>query len=109
MNGPALAGGFELVLACDLVVAADHAKFGLPEVKRGTLRCGRRARSGCPKRIPLALATELAITGDPIDASRAMQLGLVNRVVAGDRSIDDGARRSPAASRPTARSPCATR
>ncbi len=87
VNGPALAGGFELVLACDLVVAADHAKFGLPEVKRG-LFAAAGGLIRLPKRIPLALATELAITGDPIEASRAMQVGLVNRVVPGDQVID---------------------
>jgi enoyl-CoA hydratase len=83
VNGPALAGGFEIVLTCDLVVAADHAKFGLPEVKRG-LFAAAGGLIRLPKRIPLALATEIAITGDPIDAHRALQLGLVNRVVPGD-------------------------
>ncbi len=80
VNGPALAGGFEVVLACDLVVAAEHATFGLPEVKRG-LFAAAGGLIRLPKRIPLALATEIALTGDPIDAARAAQLGLVNRVV----------------------------
>lgn len=80
VNGPALAGGFEIVLTCDLVVAADHAIFGLPEVTRG-LFAAAGGLIRLPKRIPLPLATELAITGDPIDAARAHQLGLVNRVV----------------------------
>lgn len=80
VNGPALAGGFEIVLACDLVVAADHATFGIPEVKRG-LFAAAGGLIRLPKRVPLALATELAITGDSIDAHRALQLGLVNRVV----------------------------
>ena len=83
VNGPALAGGFEIVLSCDLVVAADHATFGLPEVKRG-LFAAAGGLIRLPKRVPLALATELAITGDPIDAARALQLGLVNRVVSAD-------------------------
>lgn len=87
VNGPALAGGFELVLACDLVVAADHATFGLPEVKRG-LFAAAGGLIRLPKRIPLALATELAITGDPIDANRARELGLVNRVVPGAEVVD---------------------
>lgn len=87
VNGPALAGGFEIVLACDLVVAADHATFGLPEAKRG-LFAAAGGLIRLPKRIPLALATEIAITGDPIDAARALQLGLVNRVVPGDQLID---------------------
>jgi enoyl-CoA hydratase len=80
VNGPALAGGFELVLACDLVVAAENATFGLPEAKRG-LFAAAGGLIRLPKRVPLALATEIAITGDPIDATRAFQLGLVNRLV----------------------------
>ena len=80
VNGPAFAGGFEIVLACDLVVAADVAQFGIPEVKRG-LFAAAGALIRLPKRIPLALATELAITGDPISAERARELGLVSRVV----------------------------
>jgi enoyl-CoA hydratase len=83
VNGPALAGGFEIVLSCDLVVAADHAKFGIPEVKRG-LFAAAGGLIRLPHRVPLAVATELAITGDPIDAQRALQLGLVNDVVPGD-------------------------
>ena len=88
VNGHALAGGFELVLACDLVVAADGASFGLPEVSRGLL-----AAAGGPfrlaRRIPLATALEIAMTGDPISASRAFELGLVNRVVPADRVVDE--------------------
>src|SRR6476659_9639058 len=87
VNGPAFAGGFEIVLACDLVVAADVAQFGIPEVKRG-LFAAAGALIRLPKRIPLALATELAITGDPIDAHRALQLGLVNRVVPAADVVD---------------------
>lgn len=88
VNGPALAGGFEIVLACDLVVAAKEAVFGIPEAKRG-LFAAAGGLIRLPKRVPLALATELAITGDPIDAARAHQLGLVNRVVPGDRLLDE--------------------
>ena len=88
VNGPALAGGFEIVLACDLVVAADDARFGLPEVKRGLF-----AAAGGPyrlvRRIPLATATEIVLTGDPIDASRAHQLGLVNRLVPKEKVLDE--------------------
>jgi enoyl-CoA hydratase len=80
VNGVALAGGFEIVLACDLVVAAEHALFGIPEVRRGLVAAGggliRLAR-----RIPPAIALELALTGESIDAHRALALGLVNRVV----------------------------
>jgi enoyl-CoA hydratase len=87
VNGPALAGGFEVVLACDLVVAAEDAVFGLPEAKRG-LFAAAGGLIRLPKRIPLALATEVAITGDPIDATRAFQLGLVNRLVPADQVVD---------------------
>lgn len=88
VNGPALAGGFEIALACDLVVAADHAVFGLPEVQRGLL-----AAAGGPirlaQRVPLAVALEIAVLGEPISASRALELGIVNRVVATDRVLDE--------------------
>ncbi len=87
VNGSALAGGFEIVLSCDLVVAADHATFGIPEVKRG-LFAAAGGLIRLPKRIPRALATELAVTGDPISADRALQLGLVNRVVPADDVMD---------------------
>lgn len=77
VNGPALAGGCEIVLACDLVVASTAASFGLSEVKRSMVA----AAGGLfhlPRRIPVNVAMEMAITGDPIDAERAHQLGLVN-------------------------------
>lgn len=79
VNGAAVAGGFELMLACDLSVAADHARFGIPEAKRGLV-----AGAGgtlLPLRIPLPIALELGLTGELISAQRAYQLGLVNRVV----------------------------
>jgi enoyl-CoA hydratase len=88
VNGPALAGGFEIVLSCDLVVAADTAKFGIPEAKRG-LMAAAGGLIRLPKRVSLAVALELAMTGDPIDADRALALGLVNRVVPRDRVIDE--------------------
>ena len=88
VNGAALAGGFEIVLACDLVVAADHAVFGIPEVKRGLAAAGggliRLAR-----RAPQAIALELALTGESIDAQRALAYGLVNRVVPAERLLDE--------------------
>jgi enoyl-CoA hydratase/carnithine racemase len=80
VNGSALAGGLEIMLSCDLAVAADHATFGIPEVKRGLI-AGAGGLFRLPKRLPLAIALELALTGDPIDADRAFALGLVNRVV----------------------------
>lgn len=80
VNGSALAGGCEIMLACDIVVAAEHAAFGIPEVKRG-LMAAAGALIRLPKRLPMAVALELAMTGEPIDAQRALALGLVNRVV----------------------------
>lgn len=79
VNGLALGGGFELALACDLVVAGSAARFGLPEVHRGLIAGGGGALR-LPRRIPRALALELILTGDSIDAARAADLGLVNRV-----------------------------
>jgi enoyl-CoA hydratase len=79
VNGQALAGGFEVVLRADLVVAAEHARFGIPEVKRGLVAAGGGTR--LPRRIPLQVALEMGLTGEPISASRALELGLVNRVV----------------------------
>jgi enoyl-CoA hydratase len=79
INGAAVAGGFELMMRCDLVVAADHARFGIPEVKRGLVAAGGGTRLA--SRIPLVVAMELGLTGDLIDAERAFNLGLVNRVV----------------------------
>jgi enoyl-CoA hydratase/carnithine racemase len=86
VNGSALAGGFEIMLSCDLVVAADHAKFGIPEAKRGLI-AGAGGLIRMPKRLPMAVALELAMTGDPIDAERAYALGLVNKVVPGDAAL----------------------
>ena len=79
VNGLAYAGGFELMLACDIVVAADHARFGLPEVRRGLIAGGTGVLIGA--RLPLPVALEITLTGEPIEAGRAHQLGLVNRVV----------------------------
>jgi enoyl-CoA hydratase len=79
-EGWALAGGFELLLACDLVIAGASARFGVPEVKR-SLVAGAGGALLLPQRIPRALALELLLTGDPIDAARAAEIGLVNRVV----------------------------
>jgi enoyl-CoA hydratase len=88
VNGPALAGGCEIVLSCDLVVAADTARFGIPEVKRG-LMAAAGGLIRLPKRLPMAIALELAMTGDPMDASRALALGLVNRVVPREQVVDE--------------------
>jgi enoyl-CoA hydratase len=80
VEGWALGGGFEIVLACDLVTAGKSARFGLPEVRRGLA-----ARGGgvfrLPQRLPRAVALEVITTGAPLDAARAAQFGLVNRLV----------------------------
>jgi enoyl-CoA hydratase len=80
VDGPALAGGCEIALACDLIVASTAARFGLPEVKRSLVP----AAGGLP-RLPLALPSQLAtlmiLTGDPIDATRAYELGMVAELV----------------------------
>jgi enoyl-CoA hydratase len=86
VNGAAVGGGFELALACDLVVAADTARFGLPEVKRGLIPGGGGTLLGT--RLPLSLALEVALTGDLIDAPRAASWGLVNRVVPAAELLD---------------------
>ena len=83
VNGSALAGGFEIMLSCDLVVAADHATFGIPEAKRG-LVAGAGGLIRMPKRLPMAVALELAMTGDAIDrrarlCARAGQQGRADR------------------------------
>jgi enoyl-CoA hydratase len=78
VNGHALAGGFEVVMMCDLIVSVESAKFGIPEVKRGLFAAGGGVR--LPARIPLAVAMEMGLTGDPIDAARAKELGLINQV-----------------------------
>jgi enoyl-CoA hydratase/carnithine racemase len=80
IEGFAVAGGLEVALACDLIVAARGARLGIPEVKRG-LVAAAGALLRLPRRIPYHLAMELALTGEPIDAERAAAVGLVNRLV----------------------------
>jgi enoyl-CoA hydratase len=80
VNGAAVGGGFELALACDLRVAAEHSVFALPEVSRGL--AATEGGTDLPRRIPLAVALEIGLTGAPVSAVRAYELGLVNRVVA---------------------------
>ncbi|MHB8464170.1 MAG: enoyl-CoA hydratase-related protein [Acidimicrobiales bacterium] len=79
-NATAVAGGLELLLACDLIVASSHAEFGLPEVKRGLFPAGGGTSIGT--RLPLSIALEMTLTGDSITAARAYELGLINAVVA---------------------------
>lgn len=87
VNGHCLAGGLELALACDLRVAAEHATFGLPEVRRGIMP-GAGGTQRLPRVIPLGAALEILLTGDAIDATTALRLGLVNRVVPAGRLMD---------------------
>jgi enoyl-CoA hydratase/carnithine racemase len=84
-NATAVAGGFEVLLGCDIIVASSEAKFGLPEVKRGLFAAGGGTFIGT--RVPLAIALELALIGDTIDAERAYALGLVNAVVPPDQVL----------------------
>jgi enoyl-CoA hydratase len=79
IEGFAVAGGLEVALACDLVVAAKGAKLGIPEAKRSLVAAGG-ALLRLPNRIPYHVAMELALTGDPISAERGADLGLVNRL-----------------------------
>ena len=82
VEGYALAGGLELMIACDLVVASAAAKFGIPEVKRGLVAAAGGVMM-LPDQIPERIAMELALTGDFITASRAYELGLINEVTEG--------------------------
>ncbi|APC33813.1 MULTISPECIES: crotonase/enoyl-CoA hydratase family protein [Nocardiopsis] len=105
VEGYALAGGFEAVLACDLVVAAEDARFGIPEVKRG-LVAGAGGLLRLQHRIPRNIAMELALTGDFVETPRLAELGLVNRVTASGGALE-GAREL--AARITANGPLAVR
>jgi enoyl-CoA hydratase len=87
VEGYAVAGGFELTLACDLVVAAEGARFGVPEVKRGLVAAAGAAML-LPARVPRPIALEMLMTGEPISAERARELGLVNRVTGDDGALD---------------------
>ncbi|MDX6281558.1 MAG: enoyl-CoA hydratase [Kribbellaceae bacterium] len=80
VEGCAVAGGFELALACDLIVAGESAQFGLPEVQRGLI-AGEGGAIRLPQRLPYHLAMELLLTGDPMPAATAATHGLVNRLV----------------------------
>jgi enoyl-CoA hydratase/carnithine racemase len=80
VHGYAMGGGLEFALACDMVVAAQDAVFGLPEPKRGLLAAAGGAYR-LPRAVPRAIALEMLTTGATIDARRAYELGLVNRVV----------------------------
>jgi enoyl-CoA hydratase len=105
VDGPALAGGTEIVLSCDLVVASTTASVGIPEVKRSLVAAGG-GLFRLPQRIPLNVAMECALTGDPISAERAAAFGLVNELCAPGGALE--AARTLAA-RVTANAPLAVR
>jgi enoyl-CoA hydratase len=87
VEGFALAGGFEIALACDLIVAAEDASFGLPEVSRG-LMAGGGGLLRLPRRVPLGTAAEWALTGDRVGAAQAHTAGLVNRLAPPGGALD---------------------
>jgi enoyl-CoA hydratase len=87
VDGPALAGGCEIVLSCDLVVASTNARFGIPEVKR-SLVAAAGGLFRLPRALPRNVAMELALTGDPIDAERAHAFGLVNELVEPGKALE---------------------
>ncbi|MGB3290232.1 MAG: crotonase/enoyl-CoA hydratase family protein [Burkholderiaceae bacterium] len=87
VEGYALAGGFEMALACDLIVAANNASFGLPEVKRGIV-AGAGGMLRLPSRIPYHIAMEAVLTGEMLPAARAHSYGLVNRLVEPGKALE---------------------
>ena len=87
LEGFAVAGGLEVALSCDLIVAARGTKLGIPEVKR-SLVAAAGALLRLPQRIPYHVAMELALTGDPITAERGHELGLVNRLAEPGAAVD---------------------
>ena len=87
IEGFAVAGGLEVALACDLIVAARGAKLGVPEVKRGLVAAGGALRQ-LPRRLPGAIAAELALTGETISAERGFELGLVNRLADQGKALE---------------------
>lgn len=84
VNGYAVGGGLELALACDVIVAAERAQFGLPEPRRGLMADGGGV-NGLTRQIPIKLAMEMILTGQFIDAHKAVDVGLVSRVVDNDQ------------------------
>jgi enoyl-CoA hydratase len=88
IEGYAIAGGFEIALACDMIVAAEDAKFGLPEVKRGLVAAGGGLMR-LPQRVPFHLAMEWALTGELIPAPRGHEVGLVNRLTPRGGALDE--------------------
>jgi enoyl-CoA hydratase len=87
VEGFAVAGGLEVALACDLIVAAKGARLGIPEVKRSLVAAGGGLLR-LPRVLPRNVAMELALTGDPIAAERAYELGMVNRLAEAGHALD---------------------
>jgi enoyl-CoA hydratase len=87
IEGFAMAGGLEIALACDLIVASRDARLGIPEVKRSLVAAAGALRR-LPERVPLNIAMELALTGDPVTAQRGYEIGLVNRVTEPGGAVD---------------------
>ena len=88
LEGYAIAGGFEIALACDIRIAAEDAKFGLPEVKRGLVAAGGGLLR-LPQRVPYHLAMEWSLTGELIPAQRGYEVGLVNRLTPKGGALDE--------------------
>jgi enoyl-CoA hydratase len=105
VDGPALAGGTEITLAADLVVASSNATFGIPEVKR-SLVAGAGGLFRLGRKIPFNIAMEAAVTGDPISAERAHHFGLVNELCEPGTALDKA---SALADRICANAPLAVR
>lgn len=91
INGPCLAGGLELALACDIRIAAEHAVFGLPEVRRGILP-GAGGTQRLPRCVPVGVAMEMILSGAPIDADAALRWGLVSHVVEAGKLLEEAVR-----------------
>jgi enoyl-CoA hydratase len=87
VEGFAMAGGLEIALACDLLVASRDARLAIPEAKRSLVAAGGALRR-LPQRLPLGIALEMALTGDPISAQRGYELGLVNRLTEPGGAVD---------------------
>lgn len=87
IEGFAVAGGLEIALSCDLIVASHGARLGIPEVKRSLVAAGG-ALLRLPRLLPRTIAMELALTGDPIEAQRGFELGLVNRLAEPGHAVD---------------------
>ena len=87
VNGICCGGGLELALSCDIILAAEHATFALPEIRSGTV--ADAASIKLPKRIPYHIAMEMLLTGRWIDAEEAARWGLVNRILPADRLLEE--------------------